>query len=301
MSISGTPNGLTSQYKQTRRGLLWGAALLALGAVGGGLASWLLLPGSSPAPRGTGSPAETPGLPSAETPQSLPVVFSTSPEPADATPALLPAGVPVIYLFYRLGGGEATDTPSRVRWSRNGQPLPDVIHQDIQPDPDTPGRGTVLLRPPNRSLPPGLYEAELSVGEARLAASFQAAWGAEEILQQPVPAAAEVKLSRAAMATGVKRDGSPERRLRTIGPDYGRLYFVFRFEQAEPGIALTVKWFVAGEELVAARQEVVLPATAGWGHAWAEAQPEWLPGEWRAVAYVSGDSEELASAVVTVR
>ncbi len=279
---------------QTRL-LGWGAALLVLGALIGGLLARSLSREAEAPPPGQ---ALSPTASRREAAPSGPLVFDTSPQRPEATPALLPAGVAAVYLFYDL---TAASAPAQVRWSRNGQPLATVANEDIQPESQDASRGVAVLRPPGGSLLPGLYEAEVTAGEERLTATFQAAWGAQEILAQPAPAAAEVQVSQVAITRGIGRSGTPEQPLKTIRPTEGRLYFVFRYEQAEPGIALTVKWFLSGEELTAARREVVLPSSAGWAHAWAEVQPAWPPGECRVVVYVSGDAAELASASATVQ
>lgn len=281
------------------RVVLWGGGLLLLGAMAGGMLGWLLHSGRVGSSVGITADSDRPDRAEKGVLQRSPIVFSTSPRRPETTPALIPAGVPVVYMFYDLNR-EGSHLPT-ISWLCNGRALGNVANHDLRPDPEAPGRGMVLLRAPNGSLAPGLYEVQLTVGGESFLASFQAAWGAEEILQQPVPPAVELRVREATLARGVRADGRPQSPLKVVSPDCGRLYFVFRYEQAEPGIALTVRWFMAAQELAAARREVVLPSTAGWAHAWVEPSGEWPSGEWRVVAYVSGDTQEVASATIVIR
>ncbi|NPV46309.1 MAG: hypothetical protein HPY69_05100 [Armatimonadetes bacterium] len=279
--------------------VLWGGAFLLLGAMVGGTLSWLLYGGLVSSSIRTIGGLRPPDLPD-EAIRPSPIVFDTTPRRPRTTPSLLPAGVPLVYLFYDLTD-QASSAPSSVSWLRNGVQLGRVANSDIRPDPGNPGHGMVLLRAPNGSLPPGLYEVRLTVAGERLLASFQVAWGAQDILQQPIPPAVELQVRQVTLARGVKPDGRPHSPVEAVSPDCGRLYFVFRYEQAEPGLAVSVRWFMATQELETARREVVLPSTAGWAHAWVEPEGDWPSGPWRVAAYVSGDTQEIASATLNVR
>lgn len=279
---------------------LWGGGLLLLGVMVGGMLGWLLGSGQLDSPVDVTGTLRLPGLPTDDTARVPPIVFDTVPRRPHYTPPLLPAGVPLVYMFYDLTGQPGLN-PSNASWLRNGVQLGHIANSDIRPDPQNPGHGMVLLRAPNGSLSPGLYEVQLTVAGERLLASFQVAWGAQEILQQPIPPAVELQVRQVTMARGVKPDGRPQSPVKTVSPDCGRLYFAFRYAQAEPGLAVTVRWFLATRELETARREVVLPSTAGWAHAWVEPEGAWPSGTWRVAAYVSGDTQEIASATLIVR
>jgi hypothetical protein len=226
-------------------------------------------------------------------------VFATRDQRPPVTPDLIPAGIPAVFLFYDLPDG-LPGAKASVRWWRDGRLLGSVAQGDIMP---ASGRGTggrAVLRAPGGSLGPGLYEAEVAAGATRAVATCMVTWGAEQVLQQPAPVAAEMQVSDATLTSRVRPDGSPGDRLVRVMDGASRLYFVFRYRQAEPGTSVTVKWFLSGEALAGATRELGLSSDAGWAHAWVEVRPALPAGPCRAVAYLTGDDAQLAAAEAAV-
>jgi hypothetical protein len=231
-----------------------------------------------------------------------PLVLSLEPQPPAVTPDLLAAGAPVVYAFYWFPNLPEPAAP-RLQWSRDGEDLGSLPADRVNQISVAGGvRGSATLPAPGGSLPAGIYEVQITVGTRTVGGSFVAVWGADEIVTQQSPATAEMSVTQAVIAAGVKADGSPQGPLKTLRDGRQRVYLVFAFQNAEPGSAVVVKWSANGHALSGAGREVVLPAAAGWGHAWLQAQgPEGLPAaEYRATVMLAGDDRELAAATVQV-
>jgi len=276
----------------TRRALKLGLLVLAVGAVLG--VSVGLVARSAPRTRLATSAAVVAPPPVA--PEGI--VFSPTPREVAATPDLLPAGLAVVYAFYNLaetaGGGVVAATLS-VDGKRTGA----VRGEDIHPDAARPGRGTVTIRAPGGRLAPGIYELELRTIRRRFRASFVAAANAAQILAQAAPAAAALALPQHGIALGVGPKGEPMRPTSRVGARQ-RVYYVVRYEGAEPGMAVCVRWWSGTTELPTARREVVLPSVSGWAHAWIQAADGLPPGAYEVTATTSGDVQPLARDRFTV-
>jgi hypothetical protein len=227
------------------------------------------------------------------------IVFAARDQRPPVTPDLIPAGIPALFLFFDLPDG-VPGARARARWWRNGRLLGAVARGDIVPENPRRASGRALLRAPGGSLVPGLYEAEVVAGTARAVATCMVTWGADQVLQQPAPAAAEMQVSGATLASRIRPDGSPGDRLVRVADGASRLYFVFRYRQAEVGTSVMVKWFLSGEALAGATRELGLNSDAGWAHSWVEVRPALPPGPCRAVAYLTGDDAPLAAAEALV-
>ncbi|MCE5237040.1 hypothetical protein LLH23_00930 [bacterium] len=225
-------------------------------------------------------------------------MFSPTPQEVAATPDVLPAGLAAVYAFYNLaetaGGGVVTATLS-VDGKRTGA----VRREDIRPDATRPGRGTVTIRAPRGKLAPGIYELELKTTRRRFRASFVAAANAPQILAQAAPAEAALALPQHGIALGVGPKGEPMRPTSRVGARV-RVYYVVRYEGAEPGMAVCIRWWSGRTELRTARREVVLPSVSGWAHAWMQAADGLPRGTYEVTATTSGDVEPLARDRFTV-
>lgn len=225
------------------------------------------------------------------------IVFSASPTPPALSPDLLPAGVPMIYCFYDVPSVKKPGSPV-VTLSRDGKKTGQVPAADIVAG-SRPGVGTLTLKAQG-GFQAGIYEVELQFADSRVLASFVAAQKAEAILGQATPRDAEVAISPPVFASGVGADGKP-RKPQTAFGGQDKVFFVFQFDQAEPGSAVQVKWYGGQERIESATHEVLLPSVKGWAHAWLQAPAPGLPpGRYRAAINMSSDPHELASAEFTI-
>ncbi|MEN6402724.1 MAG: hypothetical protein ABFD94_12350 [Armatimonadia bacterium] len=227
------------------------------------------------------------------------ILFSSNDVKPTANPDLLPAGLSAVYAFYEAPGRRSADQP-QVKWTRDGKPLPPPPAGDVRADPGG-SSGKILLRPPGGKLVPGVYEVELKLGVSNLAASFVAAWGAEQIASQAAPADAQVTVSDLALATAVSAQHLAQRPQKSFD-GRERIFAAFRFAQAEPGSAIVVKWYGGTEPIKAATKEIVLPSTAGTASAWLQAHPASpLPtGEYSVTVSMAGDATALATGTFSV-
>lgn len=232
----------------------------------------------------------TPPTPEAE------ITFSTTDARPAATPDLLPAGAPTVYVSYDLPGAKSAELP-RVKWSRDGKPQPPVPPDAMNPDEGGRRAGMVSLAATGGKLTPGIYEVELAFGGEKFAASFVCAWGAEAIAGQAAPSDAEAAISEMVTAAAIKPDGSPLRPQKSF-PGNQRVYAVFHFAKAEPGSAVLVKWYGGEQVIPSATREVILPAAEGHANAWLEAPftSPLPPGTYRAVVTMVADDKALATA-----
>ena len=286
----------------------WGGliapVLLVLAVVMGGALGTLagLRHVSAPAAGIRAGAIARPGQPTTPSNQSRElIVFSTTESAPSTTPDMLPAGVPAVYLFYDFPQIPASAVP-RVRWWRDGRLIGEVPAAYIQPQAGMGAAGKAVLRAPKGSLGAGIYEVELTLGERRVTASFVVAWGAAQIASLPAPAESEVEISNAVIAAAVAADGSPRQPLTQVASGSQRIYFVFRYQKAEPGTALVVAWYGGQEAITSATREITLPAAAGWANAWLEAPATspLPPGGYRAVVTMAGDEQALGSATFAI-
>jgi len=264
-----------------------GLVVLAAGIVLG--ASAALVTRHTPAARVTASGAavaQPPGVPEG-------IAFSPTPQEVAATPDLLPAGVGAVYAFYNLPE-TARGGIVEANLSVDGRRAGTVPREDVRPDPGRPGRGTVTIRPPKGRFAQGVYELELTTTQRRYRASFVATANAPQILAQPAPAEASLALPQHAVALGVGPKGEPVRLTNRVG-SRERIYCVVRYEGAEPGMAICIRWWSGRTELRAARREVVLPSVSGWAHAWMQAEEGLPPGTYDVTATTSGDAQALST------
>jgi hypothetical protein len=219
------------------------------------------------------------------------LLFSSAPTAPTVPVDLLPAGIPVVYAFYELPDVRTAGLP-KAQWSKNGVIKGQIPAASITPAAE-PGSGMIALRAPEGAFAPGVYEVEVAFEGSKVAGSFVTAWAAEAIIGQPAPRDAEVVIKDACFATAVGTDGKPQPPRKTFyGTD--RIYFVFRYGQAEPGSTVQVKWYGANEAIESAEREVLLPSVAGWAHAWLQApMPGLPPGQYRAAVCMSSDTHEL--------
>lgn len=225
------------------------------------------------------------------------VVFGVSSTPPASSPDLLPAGALVIYCFYDVPGVKVSGAPV-VTLSKDGKRREPVPATDLKAG-DRPGVGTLALKA-SGGFAPGVYEVELQFSDSRVLASFVAATGAEAILGQSPPRDAQVTIGLPVFAAGVGAEGKPLR-LGTVFRGSDRVFFAFKYDQAEPGSAVQVKWYGGREPIESATREVLLPSVKGWANAWLQAPPPGLPaGQYRAAVNMSSDPHELASAQFTV-
>jgi len=64
-----------------------------------------------------------------------------------------------------------------------------------------------------------------------------------------------------------------------------------------PGGALVVRWDFQGRELTAARSELTVAASSGWGDAWLErgGEGQFARGEYRVTVHLGEEERALAS------
>jgi hypothetical protein len=227
------------------------------------------------------------------------ITFSGIPQEPPVTPDLLSAGVPLVYAFYNLPE-TARSGISAAMWRLNGKSVGAVPRTDIQPDAGRPGHGTVLLRATKGKLPAGVYELELQTQRRRFRASFVAAEDASAVIAQQAPADAVLTIQQHVVARGVGDKGEPLRPTSRVGGKE-RVYYVLRYQGAEPGMAIGVTWWLERTEIKAVRREVVLRSTSGWAHAWLQADSGLPAGAYHVSATTAGDTQELARDQFTVR
>lgn len=270
--------------------------VLALGALISLSVLWLSHAPGAPSPIRLWHRAPAPAPPK---PRPEGLVFSTANLEPETTPDLLPAGAGPVYAFYNLPE-LARSSMLDATWSRDGKLLGKVPPSDIQPGPQSPGRGSMTLRPPGGKLVPGIYEVEIRTERRRFRASFVVAAGAEKIVGQQAPVEAELTVSGQVTARGVGAHGEPVQ----AGTSFGRtdrIYFVFQYKGAEPGTGVTVQWWGGTTEIKNARREVTLSSAEGWAHAWMQADSGLPPGTYTVTATVTGQAKELARAQFTVQ
>ena len=282
----------------SRRTWLVGLLLLALGVLLGAGVPRLMATNARSALAVQAVAPRPPALPAPVTDREG-IKFSCTPQEPAATPDLLSAGVPAVYAFYNLpetvAGGLSAAT-----WRVDGGSSGPVPRSDIRRDLARPGRGTIILRPPKGRLLPGVYELELQTAQRSSRASFVAAMDAPAIMAQQAPADAVLFIPQHGVARGVGKNGEPLRPTSEVD-GRERVYYVLRYQGAEPGMAIEVRWWTGETELKAARREVVLPSTSGWAHAWLQAEGGLPEGAYRVSAATSGDTQELARDAFTVR
>lgn len=227
------------------------------------------------------------------------ILFSATDAKPAANPCLLPAGLPAVYAFYEAPGHQGAGRPE-VKWTRDGQVLPDPSPDDVMPEGNGKS-GKILLRPPRGKVEAGVYEVELKLGPSNLAASFVAAWGAEKIASQSAPADAQVTISDLLVATAVSPANEPQHPQKSFG-GRERIFAAFKFAKAEPGSAVVVKWYGGPEPITAATKEIVLPSTTGTASAWLQAPPgsPLPPGNYSVTVSMAGDTTALARAAFDV-
>ena len=280
----------------TRQALATGLIALTLGALIGCATAGLLRVSSTPFATVLQTPpagrAPIPPLPEG-------VKFSATPQEPPSTPDLLPAGVPAVYAFYNLPDA-ARGGVQGAAWSMNGKRLGAIPASDLRPEAHRADRGVVTLRAPTGKLQPGFYELALRGERRTFRASFAAADNAAAILSQPAPADAALSIPQHTTALGVGSSGEPLRATGKVGGKE-RVYYVLRYEGAEPGMAISIRWWRGTTELKAARREVVLPSTSGWANAWVQSESGLPPGAYSVSAMTSGDPHELARDQFAVR
>ena len=267
---------------------------LGVGLLAGVIVVWLIQPPRSGEPA-SGTVASPVAAPPLTGPQ---VLFSVAPQEPTISPDLLSAGVATVYAFYSLPDMAPGEAPSAV-WHKDGKPLGGAASR-VQADPQRAGHGMIMLEAPGGKLAPGIYEVELKTQARTFGASFAAAPGAAEILAQPAPMEAVLSVSQSGTARGVGPQGEMLQPTNAFaGTD--KIYFVMHYAGAEPGTAVTFTWWNGKTELRQARQEVTLPAAAGWAHAWIQTEQGLPQGTYRAAAAVSGGAQDLAAAEFTIR
>ncbi|MHB8996513.1 MAG: hypothetical protein ACYC63_14810 [Armatimonadota bacterium] len=221
------------------------------------------------------------------------MLFSATAVEPSRSPDLLPAGLPLIYAFYRIPGVKPGEVP-KARWSKNGVTKGQIPAASITAGTH-PGTGTIVLRAPTGGFGPGVYEVELELGPNKVTASVVTAHGAEAIIAQPAPKDAEVVIPKVAFTAEVDAQGQPQHPRKTFyGTD--RIYFAFRYTQAEPGSTVKVNWYGGETAIASAEREVLLPSVEGWAHAWLQAPPPGLPpGEYRTTVTMSADTRAIAT------
>lgn len=221
------------------------------------------------------------------------ILFSATDAKPTTNPDLLPAGLPAVYAFYEAPGHQGAGRPE-VRWTRDGQVLPDPSPDDVKPEGNG-NSGKILLRPPGGKVEAGVYEVELKLGPSNVAASFVAAWGAEKIASQAAPTDAQVTITDLLLATAVSPENEPQHPQKSFG-GRERIFAAFKFAKAEPGSAVVVKWYGGPEPITAATKEIVLPSTTGTASAWLQAPPgsPLPPGRYSVAVSMAGDTTALA-------
>ena len=271
--------------------------LLAIGLLIGGILAFSRQSSSPAAPNGPLSPQSVlHALMGASDEERI--LFSATPTEPTRAPDLLPAGIPMVYAFYRIPGATA-GASARAQWSRNGVVKGQIPVASITPG-NHPGEGTIAFRAPADGFAPGVYEVEVQQGPNKVRGSFVTAVGAGAIIGQPAPKDAEVAIPKVAFADGVDAHGQPQRVRKTFyGTD--RIFFAFRYTQAEPGSTVRVSWYGGQEPIKSAEREVLLPSVEGWAHAWLQAPfPGLPPGEYRATVTMSADTRAIATGSFTV-
>ncbi|MEI6500117.1 MAG: hypothetical protein WCP21_03715, partial [Armatimonadota bacterium] len=203
----------------------------------------------------------------------------------------------VIYCFYEIPGVKTPGAPVAML-SKDGKRTGPVPAADITTGTQ-PGTGTLALRV-RGGFQPGVYEVELQFADSRVMASFVAAKGADAILAEPAPKDAQVTINAGVFASAVGAEGRPAKpKVAFAGVD--KVFFVFQYDQAEPGSAVQVKWYGGQDIIETATREVLLPSVKGWANAWLQAPPPGLPpGKYRAAVNMSSDPHELAGAEFVV-
>lgn len=227
------------------------------------------------------------------------IAFSATPREPPSPPDLLPAGVAVLYAFYNLPEAAARGLLSAT-WSVDGKSLGALARGDIEPDAGRPGHGAILLRAPKGRFVPGVYELELRTESRKFRASFVAAENAPAIIAQQAPKEAMLALPQHVVARGVGPKGEPVRPTNEVESNE-RVYYVLRYQGAEPGMAISVTWWAGQTEIKAARREVVLPSTSGWAHAWMQAESGLPAGAYQVSVTTAGDTQALARDQFAVR
>lgn len=253
------------------------------------------------------------------------LVFSAGPEEPAATPDLIPAETSVVFCFYRLKRVPA-DARLTAKWWRDGEELGALELRDLRSDPaagHAAGRFTIYPpaagtaegggRPPASptpptpaappspaTFPPGIYEVELNAPaqpDVVARGSFVALPRAAKILQGGGEPVGPPVIRALTTASGIDQQGRPVGPTAVFPPSVSRIYVVFEYAGVPPGVVLTARWFIEGNELEAARAELPIPAEQGSAHAWLEVgRGDRLPDAHYQVGIYLGDEDRpLAS------
>lgn len=227
------------------------------------------------------------------------IVFSAVNHGPAATPDLLPSGIPAVYAFFRLTGVKV-GADAEISWTHDGKAVGVVAAADVKLDASQPGTGSFVLRAEGGKLRAGIYEVELKAESRRFRASFVVADQAAAILAQKAPPTATLQVTQHVIARGVNQQGEPERPSAKLQAA-DRVFYVLRYQGAEPGMAMSIRWWRDNVELVTARKDVTLSSEAGWAHAWIQVEGGLPAGKYSATASVAGAAGEIARDQFTIQ
>jgi hypothetical protein len=160
-------------------------------------------------------------------------------------------------------------------------------------------RGRFTIPAPEGGFEAGVYEVALSCAEGGVTwrGSFLALPRAAKVLEGGGPPDAPVRITDLQTALGAAEDGSPVDVVSELSADAARVHACFRYEGMSPGGVLVVRWDFEERELTAARAELTVAASSGWGDAWLERGGEGLfaCGEYRVTVHLGEEERPLAS------
>lgn len=293
-----------SPVRRRRRGPLTTLALAVLGGLAG--AALAVLWGMGVFDRGGEksevAPPEPPPIVEAGH-HAERVLFSPDPERPDATPDIITAESPQVYCFYEHTRLPA-DAKLRARWWFAGKELGelellDQVSDEGGEDVSSHLLGRFTIPAPEGGFQAGVYEVALSCAEGGVTwrGSFLALPRAAKVLEGGGPPDAPVRIVDLQTALGAAEDGSPLDVASEFAADTPRIHACFQYEGMAPGAVLVVRWHFQGRELSAARSELTVAASNGWGDAWLErgGEASFARGEYRVTVHLGEEERSLAS------
>ncbi len=279
------------------------AALMVLGGVVG--AALAVLWGMGVFDRSPEAPDQSPPEPppvAADTGHAERVLFSPTPERPETTPEIITAESPLVYCFYEHTRLPA-DAKLRVRWWLAGKELGEIQLLDQMADEDSPDhlRGRFMILPPDSGteFASGVYEVALACAEGGVTwrGSFLALPRAAKVLEGGGPPDAPVRIADLQTALGAAEDGSPLDVTSEVSADASRIHACFQYQGMSPAGVLVVRWHFQERELTAARSELTVAASSGWGDTWLErgGDGQFARGEYRVTVHLGEDERAIAS------
>ena len=228
------------------------------------------------------------------------VLFSPDPERPEVTPDIITAESPLVHCFYEHTRLPA-DAKLRARWWLAGEELGELELLDQVSSEDSPDHllGRFTIPAPEGGFEAGVYEVALACAEGGVTwrGSFLALPRAAKVLEGGGPPDAPVRITDLQTALGSAEDGSPLDVASEFAADASRVHACFRYEGMSPGGVFVVRWHFEERELTAARAELTVAASSGWGDAWLERGGEGLfaRGEYRVTVHLGEEERPLAS------